>query len=235
VHHGKLFILLCLLRNEGEIAVGYDLFDRQDQNIDASGKGSLEVLRHNLRYMKVGASHLKLIPANSLELTCARVLRDSESPVRLFSIDGGHTADITRNDLSIAAEAIGDDGVIILDDFFNEAWPGVATGTSQFLRDNPQMIVPFAILGNKVFFAKTDGAANAFRRILAQSGLVAKHSHSKDSEFFGHPVFVAYDARMVFRVSPKIGLLIHRAALLGRPHVLARKIARKVRMKWVRG
>jgi hypothetical protein len=37
--------------------------------------------------------------------------------------------------------------VIILDDFFNEAWPGVSTGTAQFLRDNPKVIVPFAILG----------------------------------------------------------------------------------------
>src|SRR5882757_5016230 len=109
VHHGKLFILLCLLRNEGEIAVGYDLFDQQDQNVDRSGKGSLEVLRDHLRHMNLGTSHVKLITANSLELTGARVVRDSESPVRLFSIDGGHTADITRNDLSIAAEAIADD------------------------------------------------------------------------------------------------------------------------------
>src|ERR1035441_9365724 len=43
VHHGKLFMLLCLLRNEGEIAVGYDLFDRQNENIDRSGEGDLAV------------------------------------------------------------------------------------------------------------------------------------------------------------------------------------------------
>jgi len=235
VHHGKLFILLCLLRDEGEIAVGYDLFDRQDQNIDGSGKGSLEVLTQNLRYMKASATHLKLITANSLDLTGAKVLRDSESPVRLFSIDGGHTADITRNDLSIAAEATGDDGVIILDDFFNEAWPGVSTGTSQFLRDNPAKMIPFAILGNKVFFAKTAAAADAFRRELAQSEIMAGHLQGKHSEFFGHAVYVGYDARMAFRVPPRIGRLIHRAGLLGRPHVLARKITRRIRTKWARG
>lgn len=235
VHHGKLFILLCLLRNEGEIAVGYDLFGEQDQNIDNSGKGSLGILRDNLRHVNVGTSHVKLITANSLELTGARVLRDSESPVRLFSIDGGHTADITRNDLSIAAEAIADDGVIILDDFFNEAWPGVATGTVQFLRDNPKMLVPFAILGNKVFFARTDAVADDFRRILSQSKIVAERLVRKSSEFFGHPVFVGYDARTAVRVSPGIGLLIHRVGLLSRPHVLAQRIRRKIRMKRVRG
>jgi hypothetical protein len=79
----------------------------------------------------------------------------------LFSIDGGHTAEIAHNDLSIAAESIGADGVILLDDFFNEWWPGVATGTSQFLRDSPSTIIPFAIVGNKVFFAKTKKMADA--------------------------------------------------------------------------
>jgi hypothetical protein len=235
VHHGKLFILLCLLRNEGEIAVGYDLFGRQDQNIDASGKGALEVLRDHLQHMNVDASGVKLITANSLELTAAGVLGDSESPVRLFSIDGGHTADITRNDLSIAAEAIADDGVIILDDFFNEAWPGVATGTVQFLRDNPKMLVPFAILGNKVFFASTDAVADAFRQVLSQSKIVAERLVRKGSEFFGHPVFVAYDPRTVLRVSPGIGLLIHRVGLLGRPRVLAQRIKRKIQMRRARG
>jgi hypothetical protein len=235
VHHGKLFILLCLLRNEDEIAVGYDLFGQQDQNIDNSGKGSLGILRDNLRAANVGTSNVKLITANSLELTGARVLRDSGSPVRLFSIDGGHTADITRNDLSIAADAIADDGVIILDDFFNEAWPGVATGTAHFLRDNPGMLVPFAILGNKVFFARTDAVADAFRRILSQSKIVTERLVRKGSEFFGHPVFVGYDARTVLRVSPRIGLLIHRVGLLSRPQVLAQRITRKIRMKGIRG
>jgi len=234
VHHGKLFILLCLLRNEGEIAVGYDLFGRQDQNIDASGKGSLEVLKDNLRHMKVGTSGVKLITANSLELTAGAVLSDSQSPVRLFSIDGGHTADITRNDLSIAAEAIADDGVIILDDFFNEAWPGVSTGTAQFFRDNPKMMVPFAILGNKVFFARTPGVADGFRQILSQSKMMTERLESKGSELFGHPVFVGYDARPTFRVSPKIGLFIQRVGLLGRPQVLAQSIKRKIRMRRVR-
>jgi hypothetical protein len=231
VHHGKLFILLCLLRNAGEIAVGYDLFGQQEQNIDRSGKGSLEVLRNHLRDMSVSASHVKLITANSLELTGARIVRDSESPVRLFSIDGGHTADITRNDLSIAAEAIADDGVVILDDFFNEAWPGVSTGTAQFLRDHPKAIVPFAIVGNKVFFARTAEVADAFRQALARSTIVAEHLQSKGSEFFGYPVFVGADARTVLRVSPRLARLIHRIGLLSRPQVLAQRIKRKIRRR----
>jgi len=188
-----------------------------------------------LRQMDVGTSHVKLIAANSLQVTGARVMSDSESRVRLFSIDGGHTAEITRNDLSIAAEAIADDGVVILDDFFNEAWPGVATGTARFFQDNPKMLVPFAVVGNKVFFARTDAAADAFRQILSRSEMVAERLVRKDSEFFGYPVLVGYDATTVFRVDRRIGVLIHRVGLLSRPRVLAQRIKRKIRLRRVRG
>ncbi len=228
VHHGKLFILLCLLRNEVEVAVGYDLFGRQNENVDRSGKGSLEILKDNLRLMKVSERHLKLITVNSLELTSDIVLRHSEAPIRLFSIDGGHTAEITRNDLSIAATAVMQDGVIILDDFFNEAWPGVATGTFQFVRDNPKAIVPFAVLGNKVFFAKTERAADAFRNALMRSKMLSEHLRSGVSEFLSYPVFVGYDPRMAVRVGPAVEHLLHRITLLGSPRILAERVRSKV-------
>ena len=229
VHHGKLFILLCLLRSEGEVAVGYDLFGRQTENIDRSGEGDLATLKKNLQRMDINDSHLKLITANSLELNSAMVLRDSEAPIRLFSVDGGHTADITSNDLSIAANTIAEDGVVILDDFFNEAWPDVSTGASLFLRDNPEMLVPFAILGNKVFFAKTSTVADAFREILLKSTFVAGHLESKVSEFFGHRVFVGIDTRMVIRVGPRLGLLFRCVSLVRSPRVLAQKIKGRLR------
>jgi len=228
VHHGKSFILLCLLRSQEETAVCYDLFERQDENIDRSGKGNLAILIRNLQYAGISQSHLKLITANSLDLTGAIVRRDAESPIRMFSIDGGHTAEITRNDLSIATEAIADDGVIILDDFFNESWPGVATGAAQFIRDYPKKMVPFAVVGNKVFFAKTDRAAESYRQILSKSNILAEHFAIKISEFFGHPVLVGVDARKAIRVSPKLWLLIRRVSFLKSPRVLAGKIARRI-------
>lgn len=233
VHHGKLFILLCLLRNDGEIAVGYDLFDRQAENVDKSGKGSLDRLNDNLRLMNVSTRHLKLITANSRELTSDIVLRESEGPVRLFSIDGGHTAEITSNDLSIAAGAISQHGVIILDDFFNEAWPGVATGTFQFMRDHPETIIPFAALGNKVFFAKTARAADTFRNALLHSKTLSEHLRSGVSEFLGHPVFIGYDPRLAVRVGPGIELFLKRISLLKSPRILAQRIKGKVRVRWI--
>jgi hypothetical protein len=84
------------------------------------------------------------------------------------------------------------------------------------------VLVPFAVLGNKVFFAKTNKVADAFRQILWQSKFVAGHFETKVSEFFGYPVFVGFDARMAVRVSPKLGLLIHRVSLLRSPHVVAK-------------
>src|SRR5262245_20325013 len=39
VHHGKLFILLHLLTIAPEASVGWDLFERQGENVDQSGRG----------------------------------------------------------------------------------------------------------------------------------------------------------------------------------------------------
>ena len=53
--------------------------------------------------------------------------------MRLFSIDGGHTAAITEKDLQTAAECLVDGGAVILDDVFNEAFPAVSEGLLSYL------------------------------------------------------------------------------------------------------
>ena len=47
---------------------------------------------------------------------------------RLFSVDGGHTRELTVNDLTVAASHLEEGGIIILDDITNLAWPQVIDG-----------------------------------------------------------------------------------------------------------
>ena len=68
----------------------------------------------------------------------------AEGKVRLFSIDGGHTEGITENDLAIADEAIGDGSIIIVDDVFNDLFPGVTNGLHRYFARDPHL-VPFAV------------------------------------------------------------------------------------------
>ena len=39
IHHGKSFILIHLLTQDNEMSVAYDLFERQQENLDKSGLG----------------------------------------------------------------------------------------------------------------------------------------------------------------------------------------------------
>lgn len=80
--------------------------------------------------------------------------------IRLFSVDGGHTSHITQCDLETVSNSLVDGGVIILDDYFNAAWPGVSEGTNRFfILGNKTGIIPFAIGGNKVFFTTNENYA----------------------------------------------------------------------------
>ena len=152
VHHGKLFILLYLLSAENEPAVAIDLFSHQDLNVDRSGAGDLERFKQNL-CRHADASRLIIHEGDSTELTAARLLELGRGPFRLISIDGGHTAEITAHDLSTAEGALADGGIVILDDCFNEEWPGVSDGVHLYFSE-PRSIVPFGIGAGKTFFCQ---------------------------------------------------------------------------------
>lgn len=152
VHHGKLFILLCLLLKPGERALAVDLFELQSENVDGSGLGSRVHLERNLARFGVRAN---LMAENSMRLTADRIL-NLTGPVRLFSVDGGHTAEITYNDLSIASEVACEGGLVILDDYFSTEWPGVTEGACEFMRE--RKLSPVGYVSNKLILVRGDNA-----------------------------------------------------------------------------
>jgi hypothetical protein len=153
VHHGRLFTLLHLLTQGPSVAV--DLFDSQEQNTDRSGYGSRETLLRNVARFG-DPTRVRVIAGNSLQVTPDQILRAAEGPVRLFSVDGGHTAECTYNDLSLALVSTREGSLVILDDYFNRHWPAVSEGATQFMRERPGLS-PVLIVGNKFIFAHGDG------------------------------------------------------------------------------
>lgn len=183
VHHGRLFILLHLLSEPGERGLAIDLFERQGENVDESGKGSREHLMHNLRVHGCDAARIDLLAENSLCLTAARIVELCGGKPRLFSVDGGHTAEATRNDLALANKAVCDGGLVILDDYFNESWPAVSEGACTFMRQADAALVPVAITANKFIFTKGERTAATYRR-----SFMATRPASKLSTVFGSEV-----------------------------------------------
>jgi hypothetical protein len=186
VHEGKLFILLCLLRSPGEEAVAIDVFDKQDLNRDKSGRGSRGPFEKNLKRHVALGKQAMIIACDSRNLSADVLVRTAGGPFRIFSIDGGHEADTVLHDLEVAAGALAEGGIIVLDDYFNEGWPGVADGTNRFFYSGhfPEL-VPFAIAQNKLLIGQR-GYAERYRS--ASMARFKNRTKIRESTLFGHPV-----------------------------------------------
>lgn len=188
VHHGRLFIALHLLLGDGERSAAFDIFDSQELNIDQSGFGDRGIFEQNLRlHAPKTAERALIVPGDSMGLTGADVLERLGTRVRLFSVDGGHWADIVCHDLHTAADSLSPGGVIIADDVFNQSWPDVCVGFLRFLSERPEF-APFAVGYNKVLVARAEDAPAFLELIVARSAELG--DRSKDQELDGHPVHV---------------------------------------------
>jgi hypothetical protein len=183
VHHGRLFILMHLMTPAPHRSVAFDLFERQHENIDGSGRGNRDILLRHLRAHGGDLERISAVAANSADLSPGDILRHCGGHVALFSVDGGHTAALTRNDLALAEATVLPGGVVILDDCFNEAWPGVGQGFAEHMAQGSTLI-PFAIGGNKVLLTNNAASARAYaERIDAErSRFEARHAELYGSE-----------------------------------------------------
>ncbi|MGC8477725.1 MAG: class I SAM-dependent methyltransferase [Acetobacteraceae bacterium] len=186
VHHGKLFVLLCLMLVPEEHAFAIDIFENQELNTDGSGSGDLTILKRNLSlWCPDLVNNIYIISKSSLDVTPDEVQRVCE-PARLISVDGGHTAECVYNDLRLSQAVMGPGCVVALDDFFNEDWPDVSTGATRFLLEPGTRLRPFAVTPNKVFLTDP-GVADAYRnRVREHYGFRA----FKTSRMFGYDVDV---------------------------------------------
>jgi hypothetical protein len=158
VHHGKLF---CLLKNccrSDELAYAVDVFEDQHLNVDRSGKGDRAIFDAHVAAHTDG-NNVIVHQGDSLALSD----RDFRGGVRLFSIDGSHTAGHTESDLRTAARCLAPGGVIILDDFYNAGWPGVQEGFHRFMAGMSSRFAVFAYNGTKALICRTEDHA----RLLA--------------------------------------------------------------------
>ncbi len=166
IHHGQTFILLALLCGEGERAVGFDLFEMQSENVDSSGLGDRDQLEHNLHSAGVADDRVRVETKNSLRLQPGHIVDLAGGRIRLFSVDGGHTAVTTMNDLWVADRCLTRGGIVVLDDAFSSVWPAVGEGMHSYLRHRSCQLIPFGVVDNKTYFTNTTQAAERYRTLL---------------------------------------------------------------------
>lgn len=186
VHHGRLFILLSMLRRDDENAVALDLFENQHLNVDASGMGDRGRFMANLRKWDPRWRDVRIETANSWDIDGAKLRALAGGPLRLVSVDGGHTAELTFHDLTTAVDSLAPGGVVILDDCFNEIFPAVAQGAQEFFRQRSD-VTPFVAAGNKTLISQIE-YADTYREVIAEE----RHStpfRCQTHDFLGRPLF----------------------------------------------
>lgn len=73
---------------------------------------------------------------------------------RWIHIDAGHEKDDVAGDLDRFAPCLADDGLLVLDDFFQPAWPQVTEATYAFLASQGDGFQPVCIAFNKLYVAR---------------------------------------------------------------------------------
>jgi hypothetical protein len=191
VHHGKLFIGLKLLQRGGR-ALAIDVFDDQELNVDGSGRGDYARFLANVERWS-DLDDLVVHQGDSTLLSPRLLLDLAAAPVRMFSVDGGHTARTVTSDLRLAEATLADGGVVMADDVFNHEWPDVVTGTLTYLETG--RLAPFTIGFNKVLFSQPEHCARYRHAVAAAFARRASVAH-KSSEFTG------YQVEVLSRVTP---------------------------------
>lgn len=177
VHLGRLLILLKLTAKPDEKCFALDVFgERHDCNT---------FLRNVHRW--TGDTDMTVIQSSSRNIKPADII-DAVGQCRLVSIDGGHSEDLVYNDLQLIEAILTERGAVILDDFFNQTWPGVAAGATRFFLDPLTKIRPFAISPNKVYLAAPENHAlyrDAFRRMQKTNFEQTDRMFGNDVDIFG--------------------------------------------------
>lgn len=196
IHHGKLFLLLYLSLQDGERAFALDVFEDQQLNIDASGRGDKAMFMRNFDKIGGDVERLTIFATDSCSVTSTDLYAAAGS-LRLMSVDGGHTEDITHNDMQLAEELLLDEGILVLDDVYQERWPAVAAGAFRFILEPGRRLRPFAISPNKTYFCKSPAAAARYRNELASAYPALRLS---EAAMFGSDVLVLGRRTIVNRI-----------------------------------
>jgi hypothetical protein len=182
VYEGKLCILLALCARAGESCLAIDVFEDQHLNIDHSGYGNKVKFLHNMQKW-APAADLKIVQKSSLEMLPEEIIEIC-GRVRLASIDGSHTEECALNDLRLIEAVLTQRGVIMLDDCFNQAWPGVSSAIAKYLLSREGRLRPFAISSNKLYLALPEYTGFYRNEIMNRNA----YYYEKSAHFLGYEV-----------------------------------------------
>lgn len=176
VHHGRFFMPLNGMVAEGEgTSYAIDIFEDQMLNIDRSGSGNKTKFEENLqRHDRHAGANVVCIKADSTRLDATQLALLQKARPKVISIDGGHTAEHTLSDLTLAASIVHEGGAVFVDDILSADWIGVIEGVVLYLQRRPTLW-PVLIGYNKMMLVPMsvhEHYLKEFRNSFAKARLV---------------------------------------------------------------
>jgi len=108
-------------------------------------------------------------------------LEETRHLCRWVHIDGEHTGRAVWNDLEICEQILANDGILILDDFFNPMYPQLTEAAFSFLGQNKYKLSMFLCGWNKAYLARPLFAPH-YRSFIQQ--FLAAELHLRDVHDF---------------------------------------------------
>jgi hypothetical protein len=145
VHHGHFWLALALTARVGEKLFVADLFEDQSKNIDNSGMGSRTKFQEALALFGLDLSMADVRSGLSYKLPI-NYAGENKQGFRLFSVDGGHTAEVAYSDISWTACNIVSGGIIAVDDHWHPYWPAVTDAIYRYFACGSVQLYPFLVV-----------------------------------------------------------------------------------------
>jgi Methyltransferase domain len=150
VYHGKSAIAVASLRGEAGIFTAIDVFD----DLQSRDGSSHDVGLKGVFLANMAASFPTLNWMRPIVAPSSTVRAQALGPQSFCHIDGLHSAEGTYGDMRLCAEVVVPGGLVALDDYFNQRFPGVSEGALSFERRHPGVLTPVAVGFNKVLFQR---------------------------------------------------------------------------------
>lgn len=168
VHHGKFFIGLAKTMSSKRKHYAFDVFEDQNLNLDRSGSGSREIFESNLAANRIAPRAVEIVKADSMTVDAATIarVRAQSGGFSFFSVDGCHMAEHTINDIQIAMQLTLPNGIVFVDDYTNQSWPGVQEGVAKLYLMSAPRFVPLIFLEGKLLLCHISHHAK-YRKLLA--------------------------------------------------------------------
>jgi hypothetical protein len=190
--YGLYLICLSYLGADEERIVGLDVFDEQIFNIDKAGEGAEDIVRQNVARFAPRPNMFDLIKADSTSFHSAARFLDFVQKYRefkIFSIDGCHLKNHTIADISFGQSVLANGGLLIIDDFTNDGWTGVADGTATFFASRNIRLAPVLVAFNKLIcttISHQEIYFNALSEWTRTAGFSRRYGAAKPVPIYGY-------------------------------------------------